>query len=300
VHTDVGNHCVSARINGEAVPLGTVLRNGDRIEIVTDPQARPNPAWLSYVGTGKARSHIRHYLKTMQSAESAEVGELLLVQALRSLKANPDEVAETHWKGFFKGDSARTREEVLADIGLGKRLAVVVAKKLLSTPEAHAEGGEADHHHQHLDSITIRGTEGMAVQFAPCCRPIPGDPIIAQIKKGQGLVVHTHDCPAIHPFHFDPEKWVDVQWDPSPDRLFDVNARLTAQNTRGVLARLAAEVSEADSNIDHIATEPSPNRAYTTIVFTIQVKNRMHLAHVFRRLRRIQEVVRIQRLKKKT
>ena len=299
VHTDVGNHCVSARINGEAVPLGTVLRNGDRVEIVTDPQARPNPAWLSYVGTGKARSHIRHYLKTMQSQESAEVGELLLVQALRSLKANPDEVGEAHWKRFFKGESAKTREEVLADIGLGKRLAVVVAKKLLSSPEPHAETGEHPHPH-HLDSITIRGTEGMAVQFAPCCRPIPGDPIIAQIKKGQGLVVHTHDCPAIHPFHFDPEKWVDVQWDPAPERLFDVNVRLTAANQRGVLARLAAEISEADSNIDHIETEQKASQAFTTIVFTVQVKSRMHLAQVFRRLRRIPEVVRISRLKKKT
>jgi GTP pyrophosphokinase len=195
-----------------------------------------------------------------------------------------------HWNHFFKGDSAKTREEVLADIGLGKRLAVVVAKKLLAIAEPPGDGEPP-----RLDSITIRGTEGLAVQFAPCCRPIPGDPIIAQIKKGQGLLVHTHDCPAIHPFHFDPEKWVDVQWDPSPDRLFDVNARLTAQNTRGVLARLAAEVSEADSNIDHIETEQRASQAYTTLVFTIQVKNRMHLAHVFRRLRRIPEVVRIQR-----
>jgi GTP pyrophosphokinase len=252
--------------------------------------------WLSYVATGKARSHIRHYLKTMQLQESAEVGELLLVQALRSLKANPDEVGDAHWTHFFKGDAAKTREEALADIGLGKRLAVVVAKKLLSIVDTQGDGDKAPV----LDSITIRGTEGLAVQFASCCRPIPGDPIIAQIKKGQGLVVHTHDCPAIHPFHFDPEKWVDVQWDPSTDRLFDVNARLTAQNTRGVLARLAAEVSEADANIDHIETEQAPSRTYTTIVFTIQVRNRLHLAHVFRRLRRIPEVVRIQRLKKKT
>jgi GTP diphosphokinase / guanosine-3',5'-bis(diphosphate) 3'-diphosphatase len=294
VHTEVGNHCVAAKIDGAPAPLGTILRNGNRVEIVTDPQARPNPVWLSYVATGKARSHIRHYLKTMQLAESAEVGELLLVQALRSLKANPDEVGEAHWQHFFKGDAARTREEVLADIGLGKRLAVVVAKKLLAQ-EPMAEG-----HENRLDSITIRGTEGLAVQFAPCCRPIPGDPIIAQIKKGQGLVVHTHDCPAIHPFHFDPEKWVDVQWDHATDRLFDVNVRLTAQNTRGVLARLAAEVSEADSNIDHVETEQRASHAYTTIVFTLQVKNRMHLAHVFRRLRRIPEVVRIVRLKKKT
>jgi GTP pyrophosphokinase len=228
----------------------------------------------------------------MQLQESAEVGELLLVQALRSVKANPDEIGDPHWTRFFKGDAAKTREEVLADIGLGKRLAVVVAKKLLSIDGAN--DGEP-----RLDSITIRGTEGLAVQFAPCCRPIPGDPIIAQIKKGQGLVVHTHDCPAIHPFHFDPEKWVDVQWDPSADRFFDVNVRLTAQNHRGVLARLAAEVSEADSNIDHIETEARASPAYTSVVFTIQVKNRMHLAHVFRKLRRIPEVVRIVRLKKK-
>jgi GTP pyrophosphokinase len=293
VHTDVGNHCVGAKVDSEPVPLGTVLRNGNRVEIVTDPHARPNPVWLSYVATGKARSHIRHYLKTMQLQESAEVGELLLVQALRSLKANPDEIGDAHWTRFFKGDAANTREEVLADIGLGKRLAVVVARKLLSMTEAVAEGDVR------LDSITIRGTEGLAIQFAACCRPIPGDPIIAQIKKGQGLVVHTHDCPAIHPFHFDPEKWVDVQWDHFSDRLFDVNVRLTAQNTRGVLARLAAEVSEADSNIDHIQTEQRASEAYTTIVFTIQVKNRMHLAHVFRRLRRIPEVVRLQRLKRK-
>jgi guanosine-3',5'-bis(diphosphate) 3'-pyrophosphohydrolase len=293
VHTDVGNHCIAAKVDGEPVPLGTVLRNGNRVEIITDPQARPNPVWLSYVATGKARSHIRHYLKTMQLQESAEVGELLLVQALRSLKANPDEIGEAHWARFFKGDAAKSREEVLADIGLGKRLAVVVAKKLLSIGEGAADG---DHR---LDSITIRGTEGLAVQFAPCCRPIPGDPIIAQIRKGQGLLVHTHDCPAIHPFHFDPEKWVDVQWDPGSERLFDVNIRITAQNRRGVLARLAAEVSEADSNIEHIETEQRASPAYTTVVFTIEVRNRMHLAHVLRRLRRIPEVARLSRLKRK-
>jgi GTP pyrophosphokinase len=295
VHTEVGNHCVTAKVDGAPAPLGTRLRNGNRVEIVTDPQARPNPVWLSYVATGKARSHIRHYLKTMQLQESAEVGELLLVQGIRSLKANPDEIGDAHWAHFFKGDSAKTREEVLADIGLGTRLAVVVAKKLLAIADPPGDGEPP-----RLDSITIRGTEGLAVQFAACCRPIPGDPIIAQIKKGQGLVVHTHDCPAIHPFHFDPEKWVDVQWDTSAERLFEVNVRLTAQNTRGVLARLAAEVSDADSNIDHIATEPGASNAYTTIVFTLEVKDRMHLARVFRRLRRIPEVVRVQRLKKKT
>src|SRR5258706_554435 len=184
VHTEVGNHCIAAKVDGSPVPLGTVLRNGNRVEIVTDPQARPNPVWLSYVATGKARSHIRHYLKTMQLQESAEVGELLLGQALRSVKVNPAEIGDAHWTRFFKGDAAKTREEVLADIGLGQRLAVVVAKKLLSIDGA----GDGE---PRLDSITIRGTEGLAVQFAPCCRPIPGDPINAQIKKGQGLVLPT-------------------------------------------------------------------------------------------------------------
>ncbi len=293
VHTDVGNHCVAAKVDGEPVPLGTILRNGNRVEIVTDPLARPNPVWLSYVATGKARSHIRHYLKTMQLQESAEVGELLLVQALRSLKANPDEIGEPHWTRFFKGDAAKLREEVLADIGLGKRLAVVVAKKLLSIGEPSPAGDNRP------DSITIRGTEGLAVQFAPCCRPIPGDPIIAQIKKGQGLVIHTHDCPAIHPFHFDPEKWVDVQWDPSSERFFDVTIRVVVHNQRGVLARIAAAIADAESNIDHIETEQRESRDYVVNVFTVQVKNRMHLAHVFRALRRIPEVVRISRVKKK-
>ena len=243
-----------------------MLRNGDRVEIITDPQARPNPVWLSYVATGKARSHIRHFLKTMQLQESAEVGELLLVQALRSLKANPDEIGEPHWTRFFKGDAAQdarggARRHRPGQAPRGGR----GARSCSRSPSRVRRRGAR------LDSITIRGTEGMAVQFAPCCRPIPGDPIIAQIKKGQGLVVHTHDCPAIHPFHFDPEKWVDVQWDPSADRLFDVNVRLIAQNHRGVLARLAAEVSEADSNIDHIETEQRASPAYTTVVFTIQV-----------------------------
>jgi len=292
VHSDVGSRCLAAKVNGEAVPLGTALRNGDRVEIVTDEAARPNPAWLTYAATGKARSQVRHYLKTRQSEESVELGGLLLGQALRSLGANPDAIRDEQWKRLSKGEAARSRDEVLADIGLGKRLAVVVAKKLVASPEAPAERAGR------MESVTIRGTEGLAVQFAPCCRPIPGDPIIAQIRKGQGLAVHTHDCPAIRPFHFDPEKWVDVQWDAEPGRLFDVNVRLTAANQRGVLARLAAEIAEADSNIDRIETEERPSNAYSTIVFTIQVRNRMHLAQVLRQLRRIPEVVRIARLKR--
>jgi GTP pyrophosphokinase len=154
--------------------------------------------------------------------------------------------------------------------------------------------------HQPRQPITIRGTEDMAVQFASCCRPIPGDPILAQIKGGQGLVIHTHDCPAIHPYKYDPEKWVDVQWDPFIDRLFKVDIRMTVNDRRGVLAKLAAEIATADSNIAHIHMEDQNNQAdqkYASMWFTLEVRHRMHLASVLRQLRHMPEVVRITRVK---
>lgn len=229
----------------------------------------------------------------MPSAESAEVGELLLVQALRSLHANPDEIGEEHWKRFHKGDSSRSREEVLADIGLGKRLAVVVAKKLLASPEGPPESGrrlELDHHPRH------GGPRGPVAAVLPPSRATRSS---RRSRRGRASsCTPTTARPSI-PSTSTPEKWVDVQWDAAPGRLFDaLNVRLTAANQRGVLARLAAEISEADSNIDHIETEERATSAYTTIVFMIQVRSRMHLAQVFRRLRRIPEVVRLSRLKR--
>jgi GTP pyrophosphokinase len=293
VHTDIGNRAIDARVNDESVPLGTRLRNGDRVEIVTAPGGRPNPAWLSYAATGRARSHIRHYLKNMHFQEAVELGELLLIQAVRSLDFDPHAIGTTHWQRMLKGDSARSKEEVLSEIGLGKRLALVVARKMLFTAdpdEAHAPLAR--------EPLTIRGSEGIAVQFAACCRPIPGDPIIAQLKNGSGLIVHTHDCPAIHPFRFDPEKWVDVQWDTGLDRLFNVVIKITVTDQRGVLAKLAAEIAAAESNIEHLQMNEKQHQSpYTDLLFTLEVRNRMHLANVLRHLRRLPEVVRIARLK---
>jgi GTP diphosphokinase / guanosine-3',5'-bis(diphosphate) 3'-diphosphatase len=293
VHSDIGNHVVGAKVNDEPVPLGTRLRNGDRVEIITAPEGRPNPAWLSYASSGRARSHIRHYLKNMQLQESVELGELLLIQAVRSLNLDPHDIGDLHWQRMLKGDSAKGKEEVLAEIGLGKRLALVVARKLFSMTDADA--GE----HRPREALTIRGTEGMSVQFAQCCRPIPGDPIIAQFSKGSGLIVHTHDCRAIHPFTFDPEKWVDVQWDPHLDRLFNVAVKITVTDKRGVLAKLAAEIASADSNIEHIQMNDKQQgeTTYTDLEFTLEVRNRIHLANVLRQLRRLPEVVRIARVK---
>ncbi len=186
---------------------------------------------------------------------------------------------------------ARTRQEVVADIGLGKRLAAIVARKLLALSDAHPSEAKFA-----SGSIVIHGSEGMAVQFAKCCRPVPGDPIIGFIKKGQGLVVHTHDCSTAAKARGDPDKWLDVEWAPHTDKLFDVAVRVAVVNQPGVLAKVAAAIAEAGSNIDNVSMDDERN-LYTTMHFTLQVANRMHLARVMRSLRRIQEVVRIARVK---
>ena len=290
VHTDIGNRCIAAKVNYELVPLRTELKNGDRVEIITAAHAHPNPAWLSYVKTGKARSQIRHFLKTMQLEESTALGERLLAQALRALESDLAALGPWRWERLVRDSGAKSRQEILADIGLGKRLAAIVARQLLAitdqaTPEPKPGG-----------AITVRGSEGMAVQFARCCRPIPGDPIIGFIKKGQGLVVHTHDCPTAHKSRTDPEKWIDVDWDPDTGRMFDVAIRVIAANQRGVLAKVAAAIADAGSNIDNVSMDEERG-IYTAMQFTVQVQNRMHLAQLMRSLRRIPEVVRIGRTK---
>jgi GTP pyrophosphokinase len=292
VHTDIGNRCVSARINNELAPLRTALRNGDRVEIITSAHAKPNPAWLNYVVTGKARSHIRHFLKTMQYEESVQLGERLLNQALSALQTRPEQVPEAHWNKLLRDRNLPGRQEILADIGLGKQLAFVVARRLLQL------GEPPDAEHTRLPgSVVIRGSDGMALQMAKCCHPIPGDPIIGFLKKGMGLMVHTHDCPVVRKTRGDPDKWIDVEWSRDMDRLFAVNIRLVVSNQRGVLAKLAAEIAEAGSNIENVSLEPGDSSAYANVHFTLQVKNRPHLAVIMRGLRRIPEVIRIARLK---
>ncbi len=287
VHTQVGNRCVATKINYELVPLRTELKNGDRVEIITASHANPNPAWLNYVKTGKARSHIRHFLKTMHYEESTELGEKLLNQALRALNSELTEIGDEQWEKLLRDITAKSRLELFADIGLGKRFAAVVARKLLAAseqPPAEVNAGP----------IVIRGSEGMAVQFAKCCRPIPGDPIIGSIKKGQGIVIHTHDCPTAAKSRTDPDKWLDVEWAPEPARLFDVGIQVAVMNQRGVLAKVAAAIAADGANINGISMDDDRS-PYTNMHFTLQVIDRQHLARIKRGLRRIPEVVRIAR-----
>ncbi len=292
VHTDIGNRCVAVKINHEHAPLRTELHNGDHVEIITASHAKPNPAWLNYVTTGKARSHIRHFLKTIHSDEAAQLGERLLNQALRALHADTAAVDEARWKKLIRDYGVKDRQEVYTDIGLGKRLNLMVARQLLALSEtSEIKDGRT------LGNITIRGTEGMAVQFARCCRPIPGDPILGFINKGKGLVIHTHDCPTIAKLRHDPEKWLDVEWDPETKRLFKVNLKITVANQRGVLAKVAAAISEAGSNIDNIAMDEGEDTDYISMHFTVQVEDRIHLAKLMRNLRKVTEVVRLARIK---
>ncbi|MBI5438200.1 MAG: bifunctional (p)ppGpp synthetase/guanosine-3',5'-bis(diphosphate) 3'-pyrophosphohydrolase [Nitrosomonadales bacterium] len=285
VHTDIGNRCIAVKVNHELAPLRTELRNGDRVEIIIAPHAKPNPAWLGYVATGRARGHIRHFLKTMQSGESAQLGERLLNQALQTLGVKPQDMDDAHWDKLLKDTGTKSRQDILADIGLGRRLNMVVARQLARVGDAAPSETVAN------TVITIQGTEGMAVQFAKCCRPIPGDPIIGVIKSGQGLVVHTHDCPVLRKGRSGSEQWLDVVWDKNITRPFEVGIKLVVANQRGVLAKVAAAIAEAESNIENVNF--TNEGEYTALHFTLQVNNRLHLANIIRGLRKIPEVMRI-------
>ena len=295
VHTDIGNRCVACKINHEHLPLRTELRNGDRVEIITATNAAPNPNWLAFVKTGKARAQIRHFLKTRQNEESAALGEHLLSQALHNLGHRIEELGTAAWQRFLRTFAGKSQREVLTDIGLGKRLPAIVARRLI---DGRASGGPAA---QNGGAIRIKGSQGMAMQLASCCRPIPGDPLVGVIRAGQGLIVHTHDCPTLrgHKAGRGPggtKEWVDVEWDADAKGPFEVLIKVVAQNAPGVLARLAAAIAEHDTNINNVRMDADEGST-TALYFTLQVQGRMHLARILRSLRRLPLVTRISRLK---
>lgn len=295
VHSDVGARCVACRINGDLMPLRTELRNGDQVEIITAAHASPNPAWLSYVRTGKARAQIRHFLKNAQHEESIALGERLLNQALRPHGLTLGQISNFAWDRFLRDRGVRSRKEVFADIGLGKRLPAIVARRLSQAQDL--ESGRPDViKPKPAGAILIRGSEGIAVQLARCCQPIPGDPIIGTIRKGQGLEVHLHDCPVVAKLRGDRGRWIDVEWEPGEGRVFEVTIRVLSRNARGVLAKVATAIADEDSNI-HNLTMDNEQGIYTALQFTLEVRDRLHLARVMRSVRRVPEVVRIGRLR---
>ena len=294
VHTDVGHHCVAARINYELMPLRTELKNGDHVEILTSPSARPNPSWLSFVGTGKARSRIRHFLKGLQQKESAALGEQLLDQALATLKVAPETISWERWESLQKEFGARSQLDILADIGLGKRLSFLVAQAL--TRPAGKPGSEVSGAgNVQPSALTLRGVEGVAIQYAKCCRPIPGDRVVGHFRKGHGLAVHLKDCITLRKQRGDGEQYVDVDWAPDVEGVFDAGIRLMVADRRGLLADLATSIADAQGNIDNVSMERPDGEGFIAMFFSVQVKDRSHLARIMRGLKHVEAVKRVQR-----
>ena len=297
VHTDIGNRCVACHINGEPQPLRSELKSGDQVEIICAAHPNPNPAWLSYVKSSRARSQIRHFLKQRQNVESSALGERLLAQALQSYDLQLDAIDAATWKRFARSSGVASKEEVFTEIGLGKRMAAIVARRLTAEIETSTEPGQQPvEQRKPLGPIAIRGSEGVVVQLASCCRPLPGDPIIGIVRKGQGLTVHVADCQSIGRVHQERDDWVEVDWDQAPDSQFETLIRVVVENRRGVLAHITTAIAEADADILNVRIDDSDS-VHTMLYFTLQVSGRVHLAQIMRHLRLVKEVKRLSRMR---
>ena len=301
IHTDIGNTCIAARINGQLSPLRTELQSGDVVDVVTSPTSRPNPNWVNFVRTGRARSEIRHYLKTMKYEESVELGLRLLEQSIRQLDRAVETLTDGDWQRIVHESGAKSRDELLADIGLGRRLAGVVARRLVGASTTEAAGSPGTR--RPAMPVIINGADGASVTLARCCRPIPGDSIFGHIQRGHGLEIHTTDCPtAARQKVRDPDRWIDARW-ATPDesegkgpRLFNVRLDLSLKNERGVLAHAAVEISETGANLAHVSMDDEAEEI-TLIHLIVQVHDRAHLARLMRRLKRSPNAVRVARVK---
>jgi GTP diphosphokinase / guanosine-3',5'-bis(diphosphate) 3'-diphosphatase len=281
------------------------LKNGDIVEIVTAPVSTPNPAWLGFVRTGRARSKIRHHLKTLAQAESQELGQKMLAQALRAegIEKLPedDEAHHAIWEKLLRFTGNRNRAELLTDLGLGKRIAGIVAKRLMTLL---AERGEKPnpllitrerftaHESVSQGGVMLDGSENASVKYAQCCRPIPGDEIVGYLGRGEGLVVHTSDCMVARRLQQkDSERFINVEWADEPARLFETRVVVTVSNGKGVLARVAAALAGAEADIAHVDMGAEVAQDATDLRFVIAIRDRTHLATVLRNLKRTPSVL---------
>ena len=312
IHSDVGDHCVAVKINGEPATLRAELRSGDVVEVITAPGARPNPAWLNFVRTGRARSKIRHYLKNLEQEESQALGEKMLTQALRleGLVLPPLEPAdaESIWPAVLRWSGNRSPAELMTDVGMGKKIATIVAKRIaqdlrelghkpdaltLSLSRYALPEGESG---QGL--VVIDGAEGASVTMAPCCRPIPGDAIIGYLGRGEGLTVHTADCQVGQRlYERDRERWMQVVWAEEPTRAFETQLQVLLHNGKGALAQVAQAVSRAEADITHIDMGDERPGETADMKLLVSVRDRLHLAEVLRTLKRTPAVLRVQRVR---
>ncbi|WGL65050.1 bifunctional GTP diphosphokinase/guanosine-3',5'-bis pyrophosphate 3'-pyrophosphohydrolase [Pseudomonas sp. CW003PS] len=289
VHTDVGNTCIACRINRRLAPLSQALESGSTVEIVTAPGARPNPAWLNFVVTGKARTHIRHALKQQRRSESISLGERLLNKVLASFDTHLEKIAPERVQAVLGEYRQEVIEDLLEDIGLGNRMAYVVARRLL------AENGD-DTLPSSEGPLAIRGTEGLVMSYAKCCTPIPGDPIVGYLSAGKGMVVHMESCRNIVDIRHNPEKCIQLNWSKDVTGEFNVELRVELEHQRGLIALLASSVNAADGNIEKISMDERDGRI-SVVQLVVSVHDRVHLARVIKKLRALKGVMRITRVR---
>jgi GTP pyrophosphokinase len=310
IHSNVGDHAIGSKVNGNQVPLRTELKNGDVIEVITSPNSNPNPAWLGFVKTGRARSKIRHYLKTMAQSESIELGEKLLLQAVRSegLLQLPSNAQNDQpiWEKLFRFTGNKDRAELMADIAIGKKVATIVAKRLMHLltdtgvkPDTLLITRERFFSHEPISqgAITLDGSENASVKFATCCRPIPGDAILGYLGRGEGLTIHIARCPVVKRLqHKDAERFIVVEWSDEPVRNFEVGVIATVANGKGVLAKVAVTLANSESDISHFDMGSEYAQDATDLRFVIEVRDRAHLDTVLKNLRRTSSVLTAERM----
>jgi GTP diphosphokinase / guanosine-3',5'-bis(diphosphate) 3'-diphosphatase len=299
VHTDIGNRCVAAKVDRRLTPLRTVLRNGQTVEIITAKGAMPNPSWVNFVVTAKARNAIRHYLKSLRRTEAIALGQRLLNQALGEFRVSLDDVNPDLQRAALGELGMKDLDELYEKIGLGERLAPLVARRLLpaqgpAQSEAKNDVAEDGNAIAAPAPLAIAGTEGLLVTYARCCFPIPYDPIFAFLSAGRGVVIHRENCVNVEDYRKHPEKWLPVTWQTSPDREFSSEIRVYVANRTGVLAAVAAAIASTETNIDHVSIDEQDSDA-SILTFELRVRDRKHLAYIVRVIRRMPDVVRVTR-----
>jgi len=287
VHTGIGNRCVAAKVDRKLVPLRTQLQNSQTVEIVTSRGAKPNPNWLTFVRTAKARTAIRNYMKTMRSSESVDLGKRLLDQSLKHVDSSLRKVGKVRMKAALEELGLDSNIELFEQIGLGKRLAPLTARFLVGVDEeGHTEKGQS--------SLVIAGTEGMVVSYARCCLPIPGDDVMGYLSSGRGVVIHNNNCGNLAIFRKQPEKWISVSWEEEVDREFSSQISVETLSKPGVLAEVATTIADGGSNIEQVSVL-GRHEDCSVLSFLLQVRDRQHLAQIMRKVRKMPNVIRVSR-----
>jgi RelA/SpoT family (p)ppGpp synthetase len=294
VHTDIGNRCVAAKIDRRLAPLRTPLRNGQTVEVITAKGATPNPAWVNFVVTAKARSAIRQYLKSLKEGEAVDLGKRLLDQALGEQSLTVKKVPDAQWQTLATEFGLKSAAELFESIGLGERLAPLVAKRLVPADANGETKGDESFTPGKLKPLAIAGTEGLVVSYARCCFPMPNDPIMAYLSSGRGVVIHREACGNLKNYRRQPEKWLSVSWQTDSERLYTVEIRVDVENRVGVLAAVASNIADTHTNIEHVSVLERDGNA-ATLMFELQVKNRKQLATVIRSVKKMPNVLKVTR-----